>query len=68
MVADSLFYVPPIVCVMVLCLVFVLLTLFGIPSSFAIILAMKSELVTLIYLFSARGAVGWSAVCDCGIF
>ena len=43
-------------------------------SSFAIILTGKRELVALLCLSSLclvalpHGAVGWSAVCDCGIF
>ena len=47
-------------------------TLLYVPSSFAIILMGKKELVALFSLSSGcvalpRGAMGLSAVCDCGI-
>ena len=52
-------------------------TFLYVHSSFAIILMEKRELVALfVFLVSreccmalnlSRGAVGWSAVCDCGI-
>ena len=50
-------------------------TLLYVPSSFAIILMGKRELVSLLSLSSwclvivalPRGAMGLSAVCDCGI-
>ena len=52
-------------------------TLLCVPSSFAIILMEKRELVALLGLSSwcpsdccgalSRGAMGLSAVCDCGI-
>ena len=48
--------------------------LFYVLSSFAIILMRKRELVALLLLSCCkcsvalpRGAMGWSAVCDCGI-
>ena len=53
-------------------------TLLYVPSSFAIILMGKRELVALLSLSAwclvivsvafPRGAMGLSAVCDCGIF
>ena len=54
------------------------LTLLCDLSSFAIILERKRELVALLYCLTdilllkcsvtlPHGAVGWSAVCDCGI-
>ena len=49
-------------------------TLLCVLSSFTIIFMGKRELVALLCLSSwclvalPRGAVGWSAVCDCGIF
>ena len=50
-------------------------TLLYVPSSFAIILMGKRELVALFVFLVSRdccvalphGAMGWSAVCDCGI-
>ena len=55
-------------------LVFVLVCVAMCPSSFAIILTRKRELVALLLLsfrclvsVNVHGAVGWSAVCDCGI-
>ena len=63
----------------VLCLVLVLLFSSLCPSSFAFILKGKRELVALLltvflmYCDSLcsvalpHGAVGWSAMCDCGI-
>ena len=78
-VVDLLFYVPHIVCGGSV-LVFVLVCITLCPSSFAIILTRKRELVALLLLsfgclvthseFSValpHSAVGWSAVCDCGI-
>ena len=77
-VVDLLFYVPPILCggsVFVFVLAYVAMC----PSFFTIILTRKRELVALL-LFSfgclvtvnftvafPHGAVGWSAICDCGI-
>ena len=59
-------------CVGVLGLSLFCYALFCVHSSFAIILKRKSKLVALV-LLSYRcivtlphGAVGWSAVCDCG--
>ena len=49
-------------------------TLLCVLSSFAIILTGKRELIALLCLsfwclvVLPHGAVGWSAVCDCGIF
>ena len=54
-------------------LVFVLVSLLYVISSFTIILAKKRELDALLLLSfecpvaHSHGAVGWSAVCDCGI-
>ena len=69
---DSLLIVAPIVgfcvCSMFCC------TLLCVISSFTIILMGKRELVALLCLSSlclvalSHGAMGWSAVCDCGIF
>ena len=50
-------------------------TLLSVPSSFAIILIRKSELVALLVFLVSRdccvalpcGAMGLSAVCNCGI-
>ena len=52
-------------------------TFLYVPSSFAIILMVKGELVALLSLYFPvsrgccvalpHGAMGWSAVCDCGI-
>ena len=74
-VVDLLFYVHPIVCGGSVVVVLVFITLC--PSSFAIILMTKRELVALLLLsFEClvkcsvalpHGALSWSAVCDCGI-
>ena len=55
---------------LVLCLVLVLLFYTLYPSSFAIILMGKRELVALLCQCSvalSHGAMSWYAVCDCGI-
>ena len=75
---DLLFIVLPIVCGSSL-FVFVCYALLCVHSSFAIILKRKRELVCFVFIVLQmscdckcsvalpQDAVGWSAVCDCGI-
>ena len=60
----------------VLCLSLFCYTLLCVQSSFAIIVKRKRKLVALLLMYCyykcsvalPHGAVGWSAVCDCGIY
>ena len=72
-----LFFNPYPLFVGVLCLSLFCYALLSVHSSFAIILKRKRKLVALLVLQMycycncsmalPHGAVGWSAVCDCGI-